>query len=194
MKLENLTFTLKLLRNLQLSYHHYFDTFAIIDWNTSPASSGHQSINRNEAHGEELIKLLKHLPFEGISARVSDGEAVIISSTADRVLIMSATAAKRPLAWPWDGRGRARARGRMLGAFLGWSWLGEWVSRSFDKSLQWAITENCTRKCRALCLSLLLFLSLPSPCLAYVVLQWLRWCCGIRWRSTAVRQGKRFHL
>lgn len=80
-----------------------------------------QSINRKEAHGGELIKLLKHLPFEGISARVSDGEAVIISSTADRVLIMSATAAKRPLAWPWVGRGRARACGRMLGTLPGCS-------------------------------------------------------------------------
>lgn len=120
MKLENVTFALKFLQ-LRLRYHHDFDTFAKIDWSTSAASIGHQSINRNEAHGEELIKLLKHLPFEGISARVSDGEAVIISSTADRVLIMSATAAKRPLALPWDGRGRARARGRMLGTFLGWS-------------------------------------------------------------------------
>lgn len=69
----------------------------------------------------ELIKLSKHLPFDGISARMRDGEVVIISSMADTVLIMSAMAAKRPLwAWaPWHGRARDRARGRMLGTLLG---------------------------------------------------------------------------
>lgn len=67
----------------------------------------------------KLIKLSKHLPFEGISARMRDGVVVIISSMADTVLIMSAMAAKRPLwAWPWYGRGWDRARGRMLGTLL----------------------------------------------------------------------------